>query len=198
MFHRTAKIHNQYTMAPLQDPYVEIAYWDPNKNPSNTVYKEHAVRVLAEQASVILGNGDLLPRSEETWNDTRIRAGKPQGLDLTMWNIPILSIWGKLDKMMPESQIHRFRLMAAHINHRRKVDGESSNLRFEFRRLAKAGHFATSDQPKDSAEALLTWIEGIVGLKRLATAFLGFDSIARQDEKQIIATYSTLDEFQAV
>ena len=89
MFHRTAQIHNQYSMAPLQEPYVEISYGDVTKNPDNTIYKEHAIRVLAEQASVILGNGELLPHHPSK---------NPNGLKFTRWNVPVLVLWGKNDK----------------------------------------------------------------------------------------------------
>ncbi|KKL11873.1 hypothetical protein LCGC14_2541430, partial [marine sediment metagenome] len=123
MFHRTAKIHNQYTMSPLQEPYVEISYGDVTKNPSNTIYNSHAVRVLAEQASVILGNGELLPY-DKTEN--------PNGLRFTQWNVPILMLWGKNDKMMPEGQVHRFANIIAAIKLDRKTKG-ILNDRLEFK-----------------------------------------------------------------
>lgn len=88
MFHRTSEIHNQYSMAPLQEPYVEISYGDVSKNPDNTIYKQHAIRVLAEQASEILGLGQLLPHHPSK---------NPNGLKFTRWNVPVLVLWGKND-----------------------------------------------------------------------------------------------------
>ena len=86
MFHRTDEIHNQYTMAPLQQPYVEVeAYWNVDKNPANTVYKAHAIRVLAQQASYILGNGQLLPYH---------RNKNPRGMHISRWDAPILMMHG--------------------------------------------------------------------------------------------------------
>lgn len=96
MFHRTAEIHNQYSMAPFQETYVEISYGNVKKNPDNTIYKTHAVRVLAEQASVILGNGELLPFHPED---------NPNGLKFTRWNVPVLVLWGKNDKYVSPLRI---------------------------------------------------------------------------------------------
>ena len=100
MFHKTHYHQNQYTMAHLQNPYVETyAYGNPNKNPSNTIYDEHAVRVLAEQASVLLVDGVLLPyHPDENFRGTKF----------SQCNVPILMSWGKYDKMMPEGQVYRF------------------------------------------------------------------------------------------
>ncbi len=173
MFHRTPYIHNQYTMALLQEPYVEISYSDPTKNPSNTIYKEHSVRVLAQQASVILGNGELLPfHSERNLN----------GLKFFEWNVPILSIWGKNDKMMPEGQVHRFANIVSIITKIRREQNKPNNLSFIYRVFEKAGHFAISDQPIKSADAIIDWIRNIIGVEHMYEPYIGFDSIARQDE----------------
>ncbi len=183
MFHRTSHIHNQYTMALLQDPYVEISYSDVKKNPANTEYKAHAVRVLAEQASVVLGNGELLPYHPKL---------NKNGLMFTNWNVPILMIWGLRDVMMPVGQIHRFSEMVAAINDSRKKNNMESNLWIVTKPLENAGHFAVSDQPERSAEAIFEWMRGIVGGDRVATAFLGFDYLSRQDVPNYIRSFNNM------
>ncbi len=175
MFHRTHENHNQYTMAPLQHPYVEISYREVNKNPWNTVYKEHAVRVLAEQASFILGNGELLPHH---------LSKNPQGLKFTKWNVPILMMWGEYDKMMPMGQIHRFANMVTLL--KEKGGSLNSNLSFRSVVLPRAGHFAVSDQPEKTAAAIIDFMRSIGGPGRMFRSFWGFEEIARQDEGSMI------------
>ncbi len=185
MYHRTPYIHNQYTMAHLQKPYMEISYSDVRKNPSNTKYNSHVVRVLAEQANHALGNGELLPfHSVKNQN----------GIKFTEFNIPILMLWGKQDKMMPEKQVHDFDNIFSHLNALRKERGVPSNLKFEYKVLDEAGHFATSDQPERAADALLTWIQNIIGPQHLATTFHGFDSLARQDELHVTKAFDNLNK----
>lgn len=183
MFDQTRDNHNQYTMAKLQHPYVEISYSNPNKNPDNTIYKEHAIRVLAEQASLILGNGELLP-----WHRTK----NPNGMHISNWNVPILMQWGANDKMMPVGQVHDFGEMIDKINLFRKYHNLNSNLTFRPQIIANAGHFAISDQPLNSALGILYWIRDIVTSKYIASAFVGFDELARQDEYWRISRYTEL------
>ena len=184
MFHRTPKIHNQYTMAPLQDPYVDVsAYWNVNKNPANTEYKAHAVRVLAEQASYILGNGELLPYDP---------VENENGLKFTKWNTDILAMWGDKDKMMPVGQLHRFANIISTINDFREMKGIPSNLKFRYKVLPKAGHFAISDQPEIAADTIIDWIRSIEGSKTMQRSFFGFTEIARQDEKHVMSAFDEL------
>lgn len=185
MHYRTDEIHNQYTMAWLQKPFVEISYSNPNKNPSNTKYNSHAVRVLAEQANYALGNGELLPYHSRF---------NPEGMDFTRFDVKILMLWGKQDKMMPEKQVHDHDNIYSHLNSVRKNNGIPSNLRFQYKVIDKAGHFAITDQPEQSADAMLTWIQNIVGPEHLATTFHGFDSLARQDEKHVTDRFDVLNQ----
>lgn len=179
MFHRTPHNHNQYTMAPLQAPYAEVsAYWNVLKNPASTNYNAHAVRVLAEQASVVLGNGELLPHHPRR---------NQNGLRFTNWNAPVLLLWGKHDKMMPEGQVHRFRNVVAWVNKQRVRTEQLSLWTHVFR---DAGHFAVSDQPEVAADTIIQWVVALQGPTALTQTFLGFDEIARQDESHVLDMFN--------
>lgn len=169
MFHRTPYIHNQYTMQWLQNPYVNTrSYDDPTKNPSTTVYREHKVRVLAEQAWVVLGNGQLLPWHEEK---------NPQGLRFSKWSLPVLVLWGRQDKMMPEGQAHVFAEIARAV----RANGGSDKFVVTPAWLDEAGHFAVSDQPEKAADYMLHWMQNAAPAITFPRAFLGFDTISRRD-----------------
>ncbi len=183
MFHRTSEIQNQYTMALLQEPYVEISYSDVNKNPDNTIYKEHSIRVLAQQASVALGNGELLPH-HSTKN--------PNGIYFSNYNIPILMMWGNNDVMMPSGQMQKFANIFAAINYMRKKHGVPSNLKFRKRVVYDAGHFASSDQPEVFADEIIDWVREIAGPEYLNTAYVGMTEIARKGEKYEIEAFNNL------
>ena len=178
MFHRTAYHTNQYNMAHYQHPFVEISYSDVNKNPGNTEYKEHPVRVLAQQAAAALGNGELLP-----YHPTK----NPRGLKFSKWSTHILVLWGKLDKMMPEAQRHRFALMFEHLIEFKKARGVStSGLSFHEHGMDEAGHFAIRDKPLETAHEIITWVRRIVGPSKLACPYIGLEGIARQDEQRVV------------
>lgn len=183
MFHRTSDIQNQYSMALMQDPYVEISYSDVNKNPDNTIYKNHSIRVLAQQASYALGNGELLPH-HSTKN--------PNGIYFSQFNIPILMIWGKNDKMMPEGQVHKFANIFHVINYAKHINNMESNLSFTKRIIKDAGHFAASDQPEIFADSVIYWIRDIIGPEYLNTAYVGMTEIARQDEEHVISSLNKI------
>ena len=182
MFHRTPHIHNQYTMALLQAPYVEVsAYGNVRKNPSTTNYHGHAVRVLAEQTSVILGNGELLPYHPKL---------NQNGLRFTRWDVDVLLGWGRFDKMMPAGQVHRFRNIVAAL----KKGGGSRNEKLSLwtHVFEDAGHFAISDQPEIAADTIIQWVITLHGPTALVQTFLGFNEIARQDEKHVLAMFNEL------
>nr|QBK89770.1 MAG: haloalkane dehalogenase [Pithovirus LCPAC101] len=185
MFHNTPDIQNQYSMALMQDPYVEISYSDVNKNPDNTIYKSHAVRVLAQQASYALGNGELLPH-HSTKNSN--------GIYFTKFNIPILMIWGKNDKMMPEGQVQKFSNIFHVVNYARYINNIPSNLTFSKQIIKDAGHFAASDQPEIFADSVIHWVRDIIGSEYLNTAYVGMTEIARQDEDHVISSLNKLYE----
>lgn len=186
MHYRTDDIHNQYTMAWLQNPFVDVsAYSNPNINPSSTFYNPHAVRVLAEQANVALGNGELLPYHSRF---------NPNGIKFTLFNTPMLVLWGKQDKMMPEKQARDFANIFYHIIAIRKNNGLPNKLDYVYKIFDKAGHFSASDQPEQTADALLSFIQRVIGPQHLATTFHGFDSLARQDEKHVGEFFDKLKE----
>ncbi len=178
MFHRTDYHTNQYNMAHYQEPYVEISYSDVNKNPGNTKYKEHPVRVLAQQAAAALGNGELLP----------FHASKnPGGMEVSAWDTHILMLWGKLDKMMPEAQRHRFAVMVEHLIEFKKGRGVNvDKLSFHEHGMDDAGHFAIRDKPLETAHEIITWVRRIVGPSNLANPYIGLEGIARQDEQRVM------------
>ena len=178
MFHRTAYHTNQYNMAHYQEPYVEISYSDVNKNPGNTKYKAHPVRVLAQQAAAALGNGELLPFHPSK---------NPRGMDVSAWNTHILMLWGKLDKMMPEAQRHRFSAMVEHLIEFKKGHGVSTDdLSFHEHGMDDAGHFAIRDKPLETAHEIISWIRRVVGPSKLASPYIGLEGIARQDEQRVV------------
>lgn len=183
MFHRTSEIHNQYSMALLQKPYVEVeAYYNVEKNPANTNYHSHAIRVLAEQASQILGNGELLPyHSRDNTN----------GLDFTKWDVPILMFHGEKDKMMPLGHVHRFANIVNLLNDYRRAHNIKSNLSLVYKVFEEAGHFAISDQVDKTADAIIDWIRSIEGSRTMNEHFFGLNEIARRDEKHLLDMFNT-------
>lgn len=183
MGHRTAEIHNQSTMAALQKTYVEISYGDPEKTPDNTRYYSHKVRVLAEQASHLLGKGRLMPFHKEK---------NPNGLKFTNYNVPIIAIHGAFDKMMPEHVLQRFSNIFGVINLWRKKHEIPSNLNYEYRSLDNAGHFAMTDQPERSADILVDWLRRLEGPENLAQPSQGFREIAGRDEKHVLKSLDRL------
>lgn len=189
MFEQVSDNHNQYTLALIQNTWVDTtAYSNPKKNPSNTRYDFHAIRVLAEQASHILGNGELLPYHETQNRD---------GLRFLDWDVPVKMLWGKQDKMMPEGQVHRFANIVAFINEQRARNNVPSNLSFSYNVIQGAGHFMVSDKPEETAGYVVDWMRTVVGPSRLNKVFLGFDSLARQDEwNHVIPGFEGLEAFE--
>ncbi len=190
MFHRTAEHTNQYSLAPIQETFVEISYSDVNKNPGNTKYKEHPVRVLAQQASAALGNGELMSYDPHT---------NPKGLRFSRWDTHVLVLWGVLDKMMPEAQRHRFTALVEHLREfKTKLGLGIENLSIHECGFESAGHFAIRDRPIASAHEILKWVRKRVGPSNLAVPYIGLEGIARQDEKRVLAdleeAYKTLRE----
>lgn len=173
MYHRSKHHTNQFTLAPLQSTFVEISYDDVNKNPANTIYREHSVRVLAEQASTILGNGELMP-----YHPTENR----NGMRFSRWNAPVHAMHGLEDRMMPSHNLDRLELMMSHLT------GNPNNPRLWYRgtKLAKAGHFAIRDQPEKSADEIVSFMRDVVGPNILASPYIGMDGLGRQDETDVM------------
>ena len=179
MHHRTSEIINQYSLAPLQAPYVDVsAYFNVDKNPSNTEYNYHAIRVLAQQANLALGNGLLLPH-----HSTKNTAG----IKFSEWERPVLVMWGAQDKMMPAGQVHRFENIAHAV--------QRANPRSRFfvvgATLQNAGHFAASDQPEQTADAIIRFVS-MDGVEKLHHAYFGLTEIARQDEQHLVPAFERI------
>lgn len=130
MHHRTPEILNQYSLAPLQAPFVDVsAYFTVDKNPGNTTYNYHAIRVLAQQANLALGNGALLP-----YHSTK----NTKGIKFSEWDKPLLVFWGMRDQMMPAGQTHRFN----NISHAVRQANPKSKFWVQSETFENAGHFA--------------------------------------------------------
>lgn len=179
MHHLPGEKLNQYSLAPLQLPYVQVsAYMKPNKNPSNTEYDYVAIRVLAQQATSALGNGLLLPFHPQK---------NPKGIKFSEWNKPVLVMWGAQDKMMPANQLFRFENIAHAVQKRRK----KSRFFVVGSMIDNAGHFAATDQPEKTADAILRFLT-MSDNSDLYQTYLGFSGIARQDEKHVAKRFDEL------
>jgi len=182
MHHRAPEMLNQYSLAPLQNTFVDTsAYSNPGANPATTAYDFHAIRVLAEQASHALGNGHLLPFHPRK---------NVNGIKFSAWSRPLLLLWGKNDKMMPEGQRHRAEQIANAVQLAHREAGHSSDFRVTSEVFEDAGHFMTSDQPDRAAGAILRFIGKELGPQYLHKAFFGFDEIARKDEEHVIRMFT--------
>lgn len=180
MHHRTSEILNQYSLAPLQAPFVDVsAYFTVDSNPSNTTYHYHAIRVLAEQANLALGNGLLLPYH---------RTQNTNGIKFSEWDTPLLVFWGMRDKMMPAGQTHRF----SNISHAVRQANTGSRFWVDTAVFENAGHFAASDQPKLTADAILNFISNVIGPESLQHAYFGLYEIARQDEWHLLHAFEEI------
>lgn len=181
MHQRPGEKLNQYSLAPLQAPYVDVStYMKPGKNPGNTDYHYGAIRVLAQQATSALGNGLLLP-----FHPRRNR----NGIKFSEWNKPVLVMWGMQDKMMPASQLFRFENIA-HAVQKQRPD---SRFFVVGALIDNAGHFATTDQPERTADAILRFLT-MSDDSRLHQPYLGFEGIARQDEKHVTESFKKILE----
>jgi len=179
MHQRPGEKLNQYSLAPLQAPYVDVStYMKPGKNPGNTDYHYGAVRVLAQQATSALGNGLLLPFHQQK---------NPNGIKFSEWNKPVLVMWGAQDKMMPANQLFRFENIA------HAVQKQRSDSRFFVvgTLIDNAGHFAATDQPEKTADAILRFLT-MSDDSRLHQPYLGFEGIARQDEKHVTESFKKI------
>lgn len=167
MVNNPDRVYNQYSLRDIKYPYAEERYVETAPNTKSTsltlTLKFHAIRVLAERASV-LSSALLLP-----FHPSKNR----EGVRYSNITAPALILWGAQDNMMPETQRYRFELVLQN----------SSDV--EHRRVHDAGHFAGTDQPDQVAEDILNWIKRTQGLDVMPT-FLGFTGIFKGDEQHII------------
>lgn len=161
MVHNPHKVYNQYSLRDIMSPYLDSNYVktkDGEISTSLTMKLDfHAIRVLAERAS-ILSSALLLPY-HPIKNAFGVRYDKI--------SFPSLVLWGEYDNMMPETQRYRFQMLCGGpVDHRK---------------IPRAGHFATTDQPDDVAEGILSWIKSRFG-KDTFEPFFGFTGIWKGDE----------------
>lgn len=170
MHHHREILFNQYSFTWLQRQFVEVpeAYYDVNKVPANTNYRFHRVRVHAQEATFILGKGQLLAQTIDNGN----------GLDYTKFDTPLLVYWGLMDKMMPSIQRHYWCELAQLV----RLFNPDSGFTCDSVALENAGHFASSDQPERASEAMLEFFKRYLGPDHFQQPFLGFDEIWRGGE----------------
>ncbi|WP_176758638.1 alpha/beta fold hydrolase [Limimonas halophila] len=164
-------VYNQYSIRAITFPYVETDYernagGDGVSGIADSMtlrLKLHNIRVLADRASV-LAPAQLLPHHPEK---------NPHGVAYETITMPTLVAWGEYDEMMPAGQIHRFA----------NVLGTDD---VETRLIPRAGHFAHTDQPVATADALLGFIRRTHGRRALADVYMGLDGIWKGDERALI------------
>jgi len=165
-------VYNQYSIRAITWPYVETDYERNTAGDGATGIadsttlrlKLHNIRVLADRASV-LSPAQLLPHHPHK---------NPHGVAYERIAMPTLVAWGEFDEMMPAAQLHRFA----------NVLGTDD---VETRLLPRAGHFAHSDQPVATADALLAFVRRTHGRGALADVYMGLDGIWKGDERALVA-----------
>lgn len=180
MFNRTDKIHDQATMQLLQDTYVRTeSYDDPSKSPATTQYRFHNIRVLAQQATVSLGLGQLMPRHSQK---------NPGGLRISQWRRPLLWYHGRDDKMMRFQQGALWSEMMQQVA---EAQGRETSV-VEVHQIQDAGHFASSDQPEITAETIVNFLKRHFRPTRFATAVLGYQTKTRRDTSPVLKRFAKL------
>lgn len=161
-------VYNQYKLRLLTFPYVEVDY---ERNAADDGVTDvarattlrlnlHNLRVLADRAA-ILSPALLLPYCARR---------NPQGVDYGRIQVPTLIAWGEYDNMMPAAQTQRF----AHV-----LGTDDVQVHY----IARAGHFAHTDQPLLVADTLLNFIRRVAGRAALADIYLGNEGLWKGDEQ---------------
>ena len=164
-------VYNQYKLRLLTFPYVETDYHRNNAGDDVTDVARsttlrlnlHNLRVLADRAA-ILSPALLLPYCPRR---------NPRGVNYENITVPTLIAWGEYDNMMPAAQTQRF----AHV-----LGTDDVQIAY----IARAGHFAHTDQPLLVADTILNFIRRVVGRRRLADIYLGNEGIWKGDEREMI------------
>ncbi len=164
-------VYSQYKVRLLTFPYVEVDYHrngagDGVTDVANSVtlrQNVHNMRVLADRAA-ILSPALLLPYD----------AGRnPNGVDYGSITVPSLIAWGEFDNMMPAAQTQRF----AHV-----LGTDDVQIAY----IARAGHFAHTDQPLLVSDTILNFIRRVKGRTALADIYIGNEGIWKGDEREMI------------
>lgn len=163
MVYDNTKVYNQYSLRDITFPYIDENYIQVAQNvpaTSETMkLKMHAIRVLADRASV-LGSSLLLPYHSKK---------NPSGVKYSKITVPVQVQWGAQDNMMPANQIYRYQYAL-------------QNTNVDIRRIQQAGHFAATDQPEEFTDNLLNWIKEYFGIG-VMEPHLGFQGIFKGDEQ---------------
>lgn len=170
-------VYNQYKLRLLTFPYVQTDY---HRNAAGDGLSDvarstslrlnlHNLRVLADRAA-ILSPALLLPYCAQH---------NPLGVDYQRIVVPTLIAWGEYDNMMPAAQTQRF----AHV-----LGTDDVAITY----IARAGHFAHTDQPLLVADTLLNFIRRVVGRRRMADIYLGNEGIWKGDEREMIGALRAL------
>lgn len=165
-------VYNQYKVRLLTFPYVQTDYerngaGDGASDVATSVTLRqnlHNMRVLADRAA-ILSPALLLPHHP---------VRNPRGVRYQDITVPTLIAWGEFDNMMPAAQTQRF----AHV-----LGTDDVQISY----IARAGHFAHTDQPLLVADTILNFIRRALGRDALADVYLGNQGIWKGDEREMIA-----------
>ncbi|MEX2479323.1 MAG: alpha/beta hydrolase [Gammaproteobacteria bacterium] len=176
-------VYNQYKVRLLTFPYVEVDY-ERNGQPGDGVsdvatsmslrLNVHNLRVLADRAAV-LSPALLLPYCPKR---------NPNGPDYGAITVPSLIAWGEYDNMMPAAQTQRF----AHV-----LGSDDVQIAY----IARAGHFAHTDQPLLVADTILNFLRRVLGRAALADIYLGNAGIWKGDERELIGELRRLYDIPA-
>lgn len=164
-------VYNQYKVRLLTFPYVEVDYernsaGDGVSDVAKSITLRpnfHNMRVLADRAA-ILSPALLLPHHPEK---------NPNGVKYQDVTVPALIAWGEFDNMMPAAQTQRF----AHV-----LGTDDVQIAY----IARAGHFAHTDQPLLVADTILNFIRRVMGRGSLADIYIGNEGIWKGDEREMI------------
>ncbi len=165
-------VYNQYKVRLLTFPYVQTDYerngaGDGTSDVATSVTLRqnlHNMRVLADRAA-ILSPALLLPHHP---------VKNPRGVRYQDITVPTLIAWGEFDNMMPAAQTQRF----AHV-----LGTDDVQISY----IARAGHFAHTDQPLLVADTILNFMRRALGRDALADVYLGNQGIWKGDEREMIA-----------
>ena len=188
---RSDQHRNQYSQKRQQKQWFYTdAYSDPEMTPANAPYFEHRLYVLAQKAVTILGRGYLQPRDSKN---------VPNGIDIRELSVPMQWGWGGggkrvgRDRMMPDTQIFLWNTLIE-LEIKRRIDNgiPQGNLRISTFRIPDTGHFMVADAPDAYLGFLIPWMRTVVTPELFNKVFLGFDGIAKQNERAVIPLLSAL------
>ncbi len=172
MHEKSSRDLNQNTLQSFENDYIESkAYSDPKKNPLNTKVNYWNVRCLAEHAANLLGNGQLLPKSNLN----------PNGLDFVKLNIHMMILHSDKDDMMPQQNVPKLKWMIEKVIQYQRSQNKHDKLSIRTGYIYDAGHFSTSDQPAQITHQIIDFIDNVIGPHHKAIDYLGMGILQRGD-----------------